>query len=308
MFSIRFKWQWLVKPIMIFMLAAPAVCSAVVARMQTSLGVIDIQLYDTEAPLTVANFISYAKSGAYTSSFIHRSMPGFIIQGGGFTWNGTTNQWSYVVTNPPVVNEYSPSRSNLRGTIAMAKLGGNPDSATSQWFFNLADNSANLDNQNGGFTVFGQVLHSGMTVVDAIAALQIVNANGVDANGKPLPGPFSDLPLVSMPLPNTPLQKSNFAIIKQASVLVPANTSTSNRVFAYLEGLYPKKLSPTNSLTPGKKVSMTGSGYYYRYYAKNKQYVAIANGKVYWGTALGSTLKPLGSVTNLLAKAALLGY
>lgn len=75
------------------------------------------------------------------------------------------------------MNEFSPTRSNVRATVAMAKVGGNPDSATSQFFVNLADNSANLDNQNGGFTVFATVVE-GMDVVDTIAAVA-VNGNDV---------------------------------------------------------------------------------------------------------------------------------
>ncbi len=297
MFSIRFIGQPLVKLALVFMFAVPTACPAsVIARMQTSLGSIDVQLYDTEAPLTVANFLSYAKSGAYAGSFIHRSMPGFIIQGGGYGWNGTTNQLSYVVSNPPVLNEYSPSRSNLRGTIAMAKLGNDPNSATNQWFFNLADNSANLDNQNGGFTVFGQVLNSGMGVVDAIAALPRVDAGGA----------FSTLPYFA-PITNNTIQKSNLVIINQVSVLVPAKTKAADRVFAYLESLHPERFSPAHSVAPNSK-STTGSGFYYRHYAKTKRYVAVANGKVYWGAKLGSTLKPIGSLSNLLATAAALGY
>ena len=297
MFSIRFIGQPLVKLALVFMFAVPTACPAsVIARMQTSLGSIDVQLYDTEAPLTVANFLSYAKSGAYAGSFIHRSMPGFIIQGGGYGWNGTTNQLSYVVSNPPVLNEYSPSRSNLRGTIAMAKLGNDPNSATNQWFFNLADNSANLDNQNGGFTVFGQVLNSGMGVVDAIAALPRVDAGGA----------FSTLPYFA-PITNNTVQKSNLVIINQVSVLVPAKTKAADRVFAYLESLHPERFSPAHSVAPNSK-STTGSGFYYRHYAKTKRYVAVANGKVYWGAKLGSTLKPIGSLSNLLATAAALGY
>lgn len=297
MFSIRFIGQPLVKLALVFMFAVPTVCPAsVIARMQTSLGSIDVQLYDTEAPLTVENFLSYAKSGAYAGSFIHRSMPGFIIQGGGYGWNGTTNQLSYVVSNPPVLNEYSPSRSNLRGTIAMAKLGNDPNSATNQWFFNLADNSANLDNQNGGFTVFGQVLNSGMGVVDAIAALPRVDAGGT----------FSTLPYFA-PITNSTIQKSNLVIINQVSVLVPAKTKAADRVFAYLESLHPERFSPAHSVAPNSK-STTGSGFYYRHYAKTKRYVAVANGKVYWGAKLGSTLKPIGSLSNLLATAAALGY
>ena len=298
MFSIRFTCRCLIKLAMVFMLTLPVVCSAaVIVRMQTSLGIIDVQLYDTEAPLTVANFLSYAKSGAYTGSFIHRSMPGFIIQGGGYGWNGTTNQLNYVVSNPPVANEYSPDRSNLRGTIAMAKLGNDPNSATNQWFFNLADNSANLDYQNGGFTVFGQVINTGMGVVDAIAALPTVNAGGA----------FTNLPYFA-PITNNTVQKSNLIIIKQVSVLVPAKTNASDRVFAYLESLYPDIIAPANSVAPNNKASVTGSGYYYRYYSKTKRYVATAKGKVYWGTKLGSTLKPIGSLTSLLAKASALGY
>jgi cyclophilin family peptidyl-prolyl cis-trans isomerase len=297
MFSIRFIGQPLVKLALVFMFAVPTVCPAsVIARMQTSLGSIDVQLYDTEAPLTVANFLSYAKSGAYAGSFIHRSMPGFIIQGGGYGWNGTTNQLSYVVSNPPVLNEYSPSRSNLRGTIAMAKLGNDPNSATNQWFFNLADNSANLDNQNGGFTVFGQVLNTGMGVVDAIAALPRVDAGGA----------FSTLPYFA-PITNSTIQKSNLVIINQVSVLVPAKTKAADRVFAYLESLHPERFFPAHSVAPNSK-STTGSGFYYRHYAKTKRYVAVANGKVYWGAKLGSTLKPIGSLSNLLATAAALGY
>lgn len=301
MFSIRFIGQPLVKLALVFMFAVPTVCPAsVIARMQTSYGVIDIQLFDTEAPLTVANFISYAKSRAYANSIIHRnySVPSLsIIQGGGYVWNGATNQLNYVVTNPPVDDEYSPNRPNVYGTIAMAKT-SLPNSATSQWFFNRADNSVTLDDQhqtNGGFTVFGQVLNSGMTVVNAIAALPKFDGGGA----------FTDMPL---PTPITGnLQKSNFVIINQVSVLVPAKTKAADRVFAYLESLHPERFSPAHSVAPNSK-STTGSGFYYRHYAKTKRYVAVANGKVYWGAKLGSTLKPIGSLSNLLATAAALGY
>ena len=156
--------------------ALSAVAHATVVRMHTVLGDIDVLLFDSAAPATVSNFLTYVNSGAYANSFIHRSVPGFVIQGGGYTYN---NGVVAIPQNPPVVNEFSPSRSNLRGTIAMAKLGSDPNSATSQWFFNLANNASNLDNQNGGFTVFGQVVGNGMQVVDAIAALQRVNAGAL---------------------------------------------------------------------------------------------------------------------------------
>ena len=142
----------------------------------TSLGQIDVRFYDTATPFSVANFLNYQGEGKYDGSFIHRSVPGFVIQGGGFTYDASTNGAPPVQTDPPVVNEFGIS--NLRGTVAYAKSAGSVDSATSQFFFNLADNSQNLDDQNGGFTVFGRVLGDGMDTVDAIAALPIANLDG----------------------------------------------------------------------------------------------------------------------------------
>ena len=139
----------------------------------TSLGQIDVRFYDTATPFSVANFLNYQGAGKYDGSFIHRSVPGFVIQGGGFTYNASANSAPSVQTDPPVVNEFGIS--NLRGTVAYAKNAGSVDSADSQFFFNLANNSQNLDNQNGGFTVFGRVLSDGMDTVDAIAALPIAN-------------------------------------------------------------------------------------------------------------------------------------
>jgi peptidyl-prolyl cis-trans isomerase A (cyclophilin A) len=144
-----------------------------VVRFSSNVGDIDMELFDTETPLTVANFLFYVNAGRYNQSFIHRSVPGFVIQGGGFGLNGTTVL--PVPTNVAVPNE--PGISNLRGTVAMAKLGSSPDSATSQWFWSLADNSANLDNQNGGFTVFGRLLGaSDLATLDAMAAIPAINA------------------------------------------------------------------------------------------------------------------------------------
>ena len=136
-------------------LQATPVTANFIVRMQTDLGAIDIEMFDTVAPQTVANFMNYVNDGDYDGTFFHRSIPGFVVQGGGYianTPNGSilTDGASLIPTDPPVVNEFNLS--NLRGSIAMAKVGGDPDSATSQWFFNLDDNSANLDEQNGGFT------------------------------------------------------------------------------------------------------------------------------------------------------------
>jgi cyclophilin family peptidyl-prolyl cis-trans isomerase len=162
-------------------LPPPLLAANTIVRMETNVGAFNIELYDTEAPLTVANFLNYVNRGDYGNTVIHRSAVAgdppvpFIIQGGGYVYGNVFGVEFFFdfPKDPPVQNEFSPSRSNVRGTIAMAKIGGDPDSATSEWFFNLGDNSANLDNQNGGFTVFGHVIGPGMEIVDAIADLQI---------------------------------------------------------------------------------------------------------------------------------------
>ncbi|MDH3510592.1 MAG: peptidylprolyl isomerase [Gammaproteobacteria bacterium] len=163
-------------------LGIPGAALATVVRFETPLGSFDVELFDDVTPLTVTNFLNYVNDGDYENSFIHRKVNDFIVQGGGFTFEN--NLVGNVPEDPPVINELTLS--NVRGTIAMAKLGGDPNSATSEWFISLADNSENLDNQNGGFTVFGRVLNDGMDVVDAIAALPNWNLGGV----------FTDTPLI----------------------------------------------------------------------------------------------------------------
>jgi len=115
--------------------------------------VLDMALFSNRTPVTRTNFLKYVSDGDYANSFIHRSVPGFVIQGGGFRIINSTIV--DVPTDPPIVNEFGVS--NTLGTVSMAKLGGNPDSATSQWFISLGANTDILDPQNGGFTVFGRV-------------------------------------------------------------------------------------------------------------------------------------------------------
>jgi len=149
-----------------------------VACLSTNMGNFCMELFERKTPKTVANFLIYVDSGAYNQSIFHRSVPDFVVQGGGFTVadSATGAKLSAVETIDPVENEFGIS--NTRGTVAMAKLGNDPNSATSQWFANLVDNSGNLDFQNGGFTVFAKILFDGMSVFDAIAALQRVNFGG----------------------------------------------------------------------------------------------------------------------------------
>ncbi len=286
----------LLKWAMVVLLFLPLAGQATVVRLQTVLGVVDIALFDSEAPRTVANFLGYVNRGAYNNSFIHRSVPGFIIQGGGYTYS-TASGVASVTTAPPVTNEYSASRSNLRGTIAMAKLGNDPNSATSQWFFNLANNSANLDNQNGGFTVFGRVLGNGMDVVDAIARLPVVNAGGA----------FTNLPLATPPTSST-LQKENLVMVDTASASSP-DASESDRVFSYLEATYPQFLSPAKPLSPAASLSATAEGYYYRHYAGTNALIGTSGGVLYYyGPASANQILPLGALADWLATAASAGY
>jgi len=139
-------------------------------QFQTSAGNINVELFDEEAPITVANFYEYADSDRYDDTIFHRLVDNFVLQGGGFSFNDADNTFPEVVEDPMIQNEFSATRSNLASTIAMAKLGGNANSASSQFFFNLGNNSANLDNQNGGFTVFGRIVGttSTTTVTDSV--------------------------------------------------------------------------------------------------------------------------------------------
>ena len=164
-------------------------------------GVVDVLLFDQSgvgAPATVENFLNYVEDEDYDDTIVHRSVTNFIVQGGGFAVENS--QVVELPADEAVVNEFSADRSNLVGTIAMAKLGGNPDSATNQWFFNLGDNSSNLDNQNGGFTVFGQVLgDEDLETVNAIDDLERVN--GVPVVGSELV--LDDVPITDATAPIT---------------------------------------------------------------------------------------------------------
>ena len=151
--------------------------SATTVRVLTTLGNFSIELFDDVTPVTVANFLNYVNSGRFNGTLIHRSVSNFIIQGGWLSYNAATNQLDPITLDVAIQNEFSVS--NTRGTVAMAKVEGDPNSATSQWFVNLADNSANLDDQNGGFTAFGRVIGDGMTVVDNIAAQPTFTIAGI---------------------------------------------------------------------------------------------------------------------------------
>jgi cyclophilin family peptidyl-prolyl cis-trans isomerase len=200
------------------------------AIFDTSLGTIPVLLTPATTPKTVANFLNYANKGDYTNTIVHRSVPGFIWQAGGYQLSSQPSITT-ITADAPVQNEFGAS--NTRGTIAMAKLGNDPNSATSQFFFNESDsNAANLDNQNGGFTVFGNVVGSaGLAVMDAIAAVPA-----------PSPGPLGS-PLDQIPLQNyTPgrtVLPSNMVLIKNvtaASELFLASSDAPGVATASIQG------------------------------------------------------------------------
>jgi peptidyl-prolyl cis-trans isomerase A (cyclophilin A) len=138
--------------------------------MTTSMGNILIALDPARAPITTANFLKYTNAGFYTNKIFHRVIPGFMIQGGGFTADLVQ-----AATYAPIKLEVGNGLSNLRGTIAMARTNV-LDSATSQFFINVVDNTF-LDTSGGGYAVFGKVL-SGMDVADKIVAVQTKTVGG----------------------------------------------------------------------------------------------------------------------------------
>ena len=139
-----------------------------VAVISTSKGDITIELLRDRAPVSVENFLQYAADRFYDGTIFHRVIPGFMIQGGGFTPDLVEKS-----TRPPIRNEAANGLSNLRGTLAMARTQA-LRSATAQFFINVADNRSKLDHRgyspaDFGYAVFGRVL-SGMDIADLIAA------------------------------------------------------------------------------------------------------------------------------------------
>lgn len=148
--------------------AAISLRAATIGTFHTPFGNMEVEFLDETKPVTVSNFIKYATSGWFDNQFVHRWEPGFVIQGGGYRVEESTNGLSVVSipTFGTITNEYSVggTNSNVFGTIAMARAAGETNSATSQWFFNLGDNSR-LDRVDGGFTVFGRVI-SGANILN----------------------------------------------------------------------------------------------------------------------------------------------
>jgi len=153
----------------------PTVC------MVTTQGEVVMALESAKAPVTTANFLTYVNGGFYSDTVFHRVVSSFIVQGGGFTYSASTNQYiAKSTTNAPIVLE-APAATGLTnslGTVAMARTSV-LNSATSQFFINVADNIA-LDTNGGGYAVFGRVI-SGTATLDAIKAVPVIS-NGSEVS------------------------------------------------------------------------------------------------------------------------------
>jgi cyclophilin family peptidyl-prolyl cis-trans isomerase len=148
-----------------------------IVDIETSMGTITVELFKDQAPVSVANFLEYARDGFYPGTVFHRVVPGYVIQGGGFT--------SALVekgTRPPIQNEATNGLSNRRGTLAMARTRA-LRSATSQFYINLSNNPS-LDHTGFspdvfGYAVFGRVI-AGMDVVDRIGQVKTGGRDGME--------------------------------------------------------------------------------------------------------------------------------
>ena len=188
-----------------------------VVRFATELGAFDVELCaevsavcPAAAANSVTNFLGYVDRGDYVGSVVHRSTRlgtsgVVVIQGGGFRLEAP-DAVRRVPTQPAIQNQFN--QSNVRGTLAYARLQGQTNSATSQWFVNVVDNTG-LDTVDGGFTVFGVVIGDGMEVVDDLSALSRVNMNAEFLD--PIFGP--DPELIASAFTETPVNQAFYEMI-----------------------------------------------------------------------------------------------
>lgn len=154
------------------MAAEPAKAKAPHVVLDTSFGKVEIELDPVNAPISTKNFLAYVDSGFYTNTIFHRVIPGFMVQGGGFT-----PQMVQKPTKDPIRNEASNGLHNVRGSLSMART-SNPNSATSQFFINVTDNAFLDPGRDAGYAVFAKVV-SGMDVVDNIVNSQTTTKQGM---------------------------------------------------------------------------------------------------------------------------------
>ncbi len=236
-----------------------------VVKFETNAPLADNDFYvelTDNTPLTNDNFLSYVNSGAYDNSIIHRSVSGFVIQGGAYKAPQVKADLPgsdpyEIPTSGTVQNE--PGNLNTRGTIAMAKLSGQPDSATSQFFFNLS-NSAFLDSENGGYTQFGSVLGAGMTVVDVMGSALAYNAETYYSNTE-----LQELPLYNLNADNI-VQPNDFVKIENVDEVPESDlfnyqvtSSDAGKLTASVDGNGNLVLTPDSSATGSVDITVTAT-------------------------------------------------
>ena len=235
------------------------------------------------------------QGGFYDGTFIHRSIPGFVLQGGGYKLvNNDT--FVHIGTLPAVAAEYSASRPNVRGSIAMART-AEPISTTSDWFFNLSDNSSALGPANSvGYTVFGVLTGPSQGVMEAISRLPI--SKGAAAFELPVIGEVT----------GGVVKAENLVLVRSAKVL-PAAASDADRVFDYLEASYADFLKPPG--TASAHGDAAGKRYYYRYYPNSRSYLGVGEadlGIYYLVPAVNEQINLLAPLAELLPTVRAAGY
>lgn len=231
-------------------------------------GVIQIELFDDVAPQTVQNFLNYVNSlntkGDYNGIFFHRSVnqTGLqVLQAGGFD---VSTPSTHIATGPTVHNEYNEAYQNVEGTIALAKTGAGPNTGSSEFFFNMGDNSSTLGgNNNGGYAVFGKV-KSGYDVLQKIFARPLVDETVATNNGAlgtvPYQGAYDPNPDGNAATPSPALKAANYITITSAKTVAPANAVSPNVDFT-VTSIFDHGTSNTSALVKqtlvGDKLTLT---------------------------------------------------
>ena len=201
-------------------------------RISTTKGNLDVVLFSTLTPATVTNFKAYN----YAGTLFHRAPAGFVLQGGGYTSFQSPDVFESLPRHAPIINE--PGISNIALTLAMAKTADDPDSATSEFFVSFGNNSANLDNQNGGFTVFGRVAAASSSVLNALGAVPTSTYNVKLRQAGTIPNAanfaFEDIPIDQTPVPANidPAKLMKINAVTTLPVMTYAITTPPNAAIA----------------------------------------------------------------------------
>ncbi|MDF3125285.1 peptidylprolyl isomerase [Rheinheimera sp. 1928-s] len=212
---------------------------ATIVLVETNMGDFEINLFDQTTPKTVANFLSYVNDGSYNNAVFHRSIKDFVVQTGQRYSGNNTMPLVDIPQRAEVENE--PKLSNVRGTVAMAKRANLPNSATNHWYVNVVNNSSHLDRDNGGYTVFGVVTGTGLSIIESINNLYVPGGSG----------PFGQTPLRNYSATdfgnNIAITANNLVVIEKITVINDSPTTAAN-------------LNPTPNTLAGQETDSGSSG------------------------------------------------